>query len=114
MPVHVLGFLASNSAENEWWAEIVPAAASIATATTPPSKYALISFLLRSSFTVSDSLRPIVLADVHRKLLAGHPAQIPGRRPWSSVSPRIVYSHLVFQGIEVGSRKPFDKLELLG
>src|SRR5688572_12533964 len=60
------------------------------------------------------SSRSVVLAQVCRQLLVSHPPQCPTTRPGSSVSSRVLYSHLIVEGIEIGPRKSLDNLQLVG
>ena len=97
MPVSVMGFSASNSAENEWCAKASPPAA-IMTAT--PSAAHRRTWLLTmfssqiNPFTTRlqdpyhestfknrafETLRTVVLTEMRRQLLAADPAQLPAR-----------------------------------
>src|SRR6266699_4606260 len=56
----------------------------------------------------------IVLAEILRHVLAGHPAQRPARGPCPRVGARIVNGDIVLQGIEIGTRKALHEVQLPG
>src|SRR5262249_33536924 len=56
----------------------------------------------------------IVLAEVFRHVLAGHPAQRPPRGPLARVGARILDCDIVTQRVEIRARQPLDEVKLAG
>src|SRR5437867_1719764 len=55
----------------------------------------------------------IVLAEILRHVLAGHPAQRPARGPRPRIGARIVDGHIVAQGVGIRTRKALHEVQLL-